>query len=50
MRALRTVHDHFHIADQTMDNFHGLRNRDSAFFHRQSVQPLEHRNNIVLSQ
>jgi hypothetical protein len=48
-QCFRTVHDHLHVIEQTIDDLHGLRCSHPRFLHSESVQSLQHRFNIVLA-
>ena len=47
---LLTVRDHAHILDETVDDLEGLRCSSSSFILRESVQPVQDRLDVLLSE
>jgi len=47
---LLTFHDHTHILDKTMDDFESLSGGSSSLIPSESVQPLQDRLNVLLSE
>jgi hypothetical protein len=45
-----TIHDHPHILDETIDDFESLRCGRPSLVLGESIQPLQHRFDLVLSQ
>lgn len=48
-KSFRTVHDHLHVVEQTIDHLHGLRRSQLQFIYCETAQPLQHGFDIVLS-
>jgi hypothetical protein len=47
---LLTIHDYHHILDKTGDDLEGLRCSHPSLLLGESIEPLEHRMDIVFSQ
>jgi hypothetical protein len=48
-KRVHTIHDHLHVLEQTIDDLHGLCCSHPRFLRGESVQSLQHRFNILLS-
>ena len=48
--ALLTVHDHLHIVQKAVNDGEGLRHGHASFFLGESVQSLEYRLDLAVSQ
>ncbi len=48
--ALRTIHNYFHILHKTIHNLERLRRGRPSLFMVQSIQPLQYRFSLIISQ
>jgi hypothetical protein len=48
-QGLRTIHDHFHVIDKSVDHFHGLSGGHPALLLCKTVESFQHSLDLAFS-